>query len=62
MKTSLLTLCALALALTLSGCQSLSEHDAKMRADLEAGRLAAIEGRKAALVAMEAVKGITPSK
>lgn len=57
MKTSLLTLCALALFLALSGCQS-----AKTRADLEAGRLAAIEGRKAAAIALEAVKGIKPTQ
>ena len=60
MKNTALILLGLA-ALSLSGCQTVADHDAKTRADLEAGRAAAEQGRLIAAQALEAVKGVRPS-
>ena len=51
----------LAALAALSGCQAVATRNAKAQADLEAGRIAAQQGRATALAAMEAVKGIKPS-
>lgn len=59
MKRTLI-LCALALALT--GCQSIADHNAKTRADMQGGQAAAAQGKIIAAQVREAIKGIVPAK
>lgn len=44
-----------------TGCQTLADHNAKTRADQEAGRAAAAQAKTIAAAALEAVKGIKPT-
>lgn len=61
-RTPVRVLPIIAVIVAFTGCQSIADHNAHTRTDMQAGQAAAAQGKIIAAQVREAIKGIAPAK